>query len=114
MYTTADSKPGILDLGTLRVSRRKKTSYVVTGTVFVGHNVGNSEMVKYELFHKRELEDKYTKKIMSNEKTPFCDLIREEKSMYPKILEVSDLPPQDECPFPKVWSEVAACGPSHG
>jgi ganglioside GM2 activator len=102
MYLTADSKTDVLDLGTLRVSRRKKNSYVVTGTVRVGHNVGNSVMVKYELFRKRELEDKYTAKLMGNEKTPFCDLIRDETSMYPKIIEVSNLPPQDECPFPKV------------
>lgn len=89
-----------INFDNLRVRKVNKTHHLIVGTVEIFRDISNKFKIANFLYRKAGNAYK---------KTPYhigpknaCDFIREEQYLYPALLKVSDLPPQNQsCPIPK-------------
>ncbi|KAH8396320.1 hypothetical protein KR222_008139 [Zaprionus bogoriensis] len=89
-----------MDWGDLRMKKVSKNKFVVTGSFENKRNFGNEQRLSMQVFAYDELA-KEKGPLVLNVNKPFCQFVNEDEDTYPYLLKVSDLPPQDECPFPK-------------
>uniref|UniRef100_A0A182MTH5 MD-2-related lipid-recognition domain-containing protein n=1 Tax=Anopheles culicifacies TaxID=139723 RepID=A0A182MTH5_9DIPT len=74
----------ILDYGTIRLTRQGKNQLGVSGSFSILQNAGSE-----------------TQQMFINGRGSLCEIVAKDEVIYPHLLESSNLPPQDSCPFPK-------------
>ncbi|XP_049301715.1 uncharacterized protein LOC125775206 [Anopheles funestus] len=88
----------MLDYGTIRLTRQGKNQLGVSGSFRVLQNAGSETQVRW-IIYKIDLFG--NKRMFINGAGSLCDIIAKDEVVYPHLLESSNLPPQDSCPFPK-------------
>ncbi|XP_055644106.1 uncharacterized protein LOC129780149 [Toxorhynchites rutilus septentrionalis] len=85
-----------LKLGTLRVTRKKRNCFVITGDFELIKNWGNDNVATYEI--KRATGN--GPPVMSG-KSSFCDLYNSDAAVVDAVRKASSMPPKGGCPIPK-------------
>ena len=86
----------LLDYGTLKLSKAKtKNTYVLNGNFTIKRSLGNEKLVKFEIWTKSGI-------LLVTTTYAFCEFTRIEKSMWPDLIQSSNLPKDNPCPFPVV------------
>uniref|UniRef100_A0A182VW48 MD-2-related lipid-recognition domain-containing protein n=1 Tax=Anopheles minimus TaxID=112268 RepID=A0A182VW48_9DIPT len=88
----------MLDYGTIRLTRQGKNQLGVSGSFTVLQNMGTETRVRW-IIYKVDIFGK--KQMFINGAGSLCEIIAKDEVVYPHLLELSNLPPQDSCPFPK-------------
>ncbi|XP_065090186.1 uncharacterized protein LOC135711324 [Ochlerotatus camptorhynchus] len=85
-----------ITLGTLRVTRKKRNSYIIIGDFELQQNWGNENMVSFAL----EPANKNGPPLMAGKKN-FCEFLNMDNAIIDEIRVGSNLPPKGTCPLPK-------------
>ncbi|XP_035919678.1 uncharacterized protein LOC118517546 [Anopheles stephensi] len=88
----------MLDYGTIRLTRQGKNELGVSGSFTVFQNTGKEAQVRWTVY---KIDFMGNKRMFINGAGSLCEIIAQDEVVYPHLLEKSNLPPQDSCPFPK-------------
>uniref|UniRef100_A0A182PJ35 MD-2-related lipid-recognition domain-containing protein n=1 Tax=Anopheles epiroticus TaxID=199890 RepID=A0A182PJ35_9DIPT len=88
----------MVDYGTIRLTRQGKNQLGVSGSFTVFKNVGVEARVRWTVY---KFDFMGNKRMFVNGEGTLCEIIAKDEVVYPNLLEWSNLPPQDSCPFPK-------------
>lgn len=94
-----NSKPDFINYGDLRLSKKSRNSFVITGSFSLFMNIGNEFMSKFEAL-RQDSNGEY-RIFMAGSKS-FCDFLKKETVIYPGLVKASNFPDAKTCPFPKV------------
>uniref|UniRef100_A0A1A9WCP3 Uncharacterized protein n=1 Tax=Glossina brevipalpis TaxID=37001 RepID=A0A1A9WCP3_9MUSC len=90
-----------IDWNTIRMKQVSRNKFVITGDFSVNRNLGKEQQVSLMIFNYDAEHKKKGMLVYFLEKN-VCTFLKDEYDMYTQLLEVSNLPPTDSCPFPKV------------
>ncbi|XP_052890338.1 uncharacterized protein LOC128298610 [Anopheles moucheti] len=88
----------MLEYGTIRLTRHGKNELGVEGSFRVLQNAGTETQVRWTVY---KIDFMGNKRMFVNGAGTLCDILAKDEVIYPALLEVSNLPAQDSCPFPK-------------
>ncbi|XP_050071353.1 uncharacterized protein LOC126559267 [Anopheles maculipalpis] len=88
----------MIDYGTIRLTRQGKNQLGVSGSFTVLQNAGRETQVRWIVYKVNFMGNK---QMFVNGAGSLCEIIAQDEVVYPHLLEMSNLPPQDSCPFPK-------------
>uniref|UniRef100_A0A182QA64 Uncharacterized protein n=1 Tax=Anopheles farauti TaxID=69004 RepID=A0A182QA64_9DIPT len=88
----------MMDYGTIRLTRQGKNQVGVAGSFSVFKNAGSETQVRWTVY---KIDFLGHKRMFVNGAGSLCTIIANDEVIYPQLLEMSNLPPQDSCPFPK-------------
>ena len=94
-----ETDPSFVTYGDLRISKKARNSYMITGTFSLLKSVGNDFKAKYEAQHK---DNSGVYRVMMTANKNACDFLKSENFFYSDLQKVSNMPDQTICPFPKV------------
>ncbi|XP_055549812.1 uncharacterized protein LOC129732711 [Wyeomyia smithii] len=86
-------------LNTIRVTRRGRNNYVISGDAELFQNWGNENLVKYDISNSKGVP-------MIRGSQPFCELFNSNNYFALKIRNASTIPPGKYCPLPKGRYEI--------
>ncbi|XP_055645007.1 uncharacterized protein LOC129780600 [Toxorhynchites rutilus septentrionalis] len=93
----ADSDRGLIDYGTLRMNKKTRSSFMISGNFTVLQNVGREYLTSFELV---QVIGDQSRPIVRAEQN-FCQFYSTDYDMLLALRSVSNWPPKDSCPFPK-------------
>uniref|UniRef100_A0A182NQW2 MD-2-related lipid-recognition domain-containing protein n=1 Tax=Anopheles dirus TaxID=7168 RepID=A0A182NQW2_9DIPT len=88
----------MMDYGTIRLTRQGKNQLGVSGSFTVYKNAGSETQIRWAVY---KVDFMGQKRMFVNGAGSLCQIIAKDEVIYPQLLESSNLPPQDACPFPK-------------
>ncbi|XP_053670847.1 uncharacterized protein LOC128721149 [Anopheles nili] len=88
----------LMDYGTIRPNRQGRNELGVTGSFTVFQNIGAETQIHWSVY---KVDIMGHKRMFLDGTGSLCQIIAKDESIYPQLLETSNLPPQDSCPFPK-------------
>ncbi|EDS33061.1 conserved hypothetical protein [Culex quinquefasciatus] len=95
------SDPTAFNLGTIRLSRKSRNSFRISGTYYMLRNLGNDARVVLEILQRDPISKSFNRLLLRKE-NPMCEYMDSERMFLPHLREVSNLPPAGVCPFPKI------------
>ena len=90
-------KSDLIDYGTLRLlkSKSKKNTFSLKGNFTIKRELGNEKLVTFEVFTKAGI-------LLTRTTYAFCEFTRVEKTIWPDLINHSNMPQDNPCPFPVV------------
>ncbi|XP_058060337.1 uncharacterized protein LOC131211018 [Anopheles bellator] len=88
-----------VDYGTLRLVRKARNTFAVSGTLSILQNIGDEAYIFYVIYKLGAFDGQRRKYLDGNGRV--CKLISGDEYIYPQMLNYSNLPSKDTCPFPK-------------
>ncbi|XP_038120748.1 uncharacterized protein LOC119770266 [Culex quinquefasciatus] len=92
----ADIDVSYLTMGTLRVTRKKRNSFSLSGDFEANQNWGNENVGTFEVRGKDG-----SGPVLLSGKHHFCDFYNSDMEMVKAVIAASNMPPQGTCPLPK-------------
>lgn len=93
-----DTDPEFVSFGTIRVTRKDRTTFVISGDMEYLRNFGNEYQIKTEISNSEG-------KTLIKNVLPACEFFKKDKMTWPQIVANSNVPKNAPCPFPKVLIE---------
>ncbi|XP_050100880.1 uncharacterized protein LOC126581342 [Anopheles aquasalis] len=90
---------GIVDYGTVRLTRKGRNTFSILGSFSVLQNIGDEAEIMWTAYKLDPFSDRRQKYGAGAGK--LCQVIAGDELVYPQLLQVSDFPPKGTCPFPK-------------
>ncbi|XP_037040759.1 uncharacterized protein LOC119077643 [Bradysia coprophila] len=90
---------GIFEPKTLRVNRKGRNEYVLTGDFTLNMNLGEDSMLVYEIFKKLDVNNKYMSVLKGGGN--ICKFCATNTNFYPRFQTFTNFPDANTCPFPK-------------
>uniref|UniRef100_A0A182UF11 MD-2-related lipid-recognition domain-containing protein n=1 Tax=Anopheles melas TaxID=34690 RepID=A0A182UF11_9DIPT len=87
-----------LEYGTIRLTRKGRNQLGVSGSFSVLTNAGKETLVRWIIY---KYDFMGNRRMFVNGEGTLCEIIAKDELIYPNLLETSNMPPQDACPFPK-------------
>uniref|UniRef100_A0A182HK71 MD-2-related lipid-recognition domain-containing protein n=1 Tax=Anopheles arabiensis TaxID=7173 RepID=A0A182HK71_ANOAR len=87
-----------LEYGTIRLTRKGRNQLGVSGSFSVLTNAGKETLVRWIVY---KYDFMGNRRMFVNGEGTLCEIIAKDELIYPNLLETSNMPPQDACPFPK-------------
>ncbi|XP_058117683.1 uncharacterized protein LOC131289037 [Anopheles ziemanni] len=87
-----------VDYGTIRLTRKQKNTFSIAGSFTVFQNAGTEMQAHWTIY---KIDFMGAKHKFVDGHGSLCQIIAKDATIYPSLLESSNLPPQDSCPFPK-------------
>jgi hypothetical protein len=85
-----------IDYGSLKVSRTKnRTIFFLRGNFTISRDVGNDKPITLELWKDKGL--------LLRSIQPFCTFVRGDNIFWPELVNNSNMPSPQTCPFPAVY-----------
>ncbi|KAJ6635792.1 hypothetical protein Bhyg_14378 [Pseudolycoriella hygida] len=98
-FEPVNYKKGIFDPQTLRVTRKGRNQYVITGDFSLLINLGDDSSMVYEVLKKSDVSDDYTS--LLKDSGNICKFTVTNTNFYPRFRSFTNFPEPDTCPFPK-------------
>ncbi|CAO1395977.1 unnamed protein product [Diamesa hyperborea] len=86
--------PEFMSYGTLRVTKKSRHSFVISGDFEFKRNIGDEITMKLEFKNDAGVT-------LISISSPFCEFTKKNKSFWPGIVEASNMPQNNPCPLPK-------------
>lgn len=85
----------LIDYGSLRLKKAKtKNIFTLNGNFTFKRTLGNEKIITIEILSRQA--------VLVRNVHPFCQFIKTEKLFWPDLLDVSNMPKNNPCPFPAV------------
>lgn len=94
------SDANVVDFGTIRLTKKARNHFVISGTFEIFRNIGNDAKGSIVVLRKDKLSGRYSQQIY-NLRENYCKYWDTEESFLPALRTFSNLPEKGACPFPK-------------
>ncbi|ETN57898.1 hypothetical protein AND_010526 [Anopheles darlingi] len=88
----------LIDYGTVRMTRKGRNTFSILGSFTLFINVGDEAQIMWEAY---KLDRSGNKNKYGSGSGRLCKVLAGDEFVYPSLLEKSNFPPRDTCPFPK-------------